>query len=747
THNIEDSNSLSSDYITGLSSDQNGRMWITTRNGLNIYQSSTDEFQRYHFDLTVRNEFRPFDFNDVLVDRLGTVWLASVENGLIQLIPHFQTFRLYNSANQPQLSSNQMTSVYLDRFSRLWVGTNYGLNLVDRNRTHVEHFFEQPFSNRSISNDYIIDIEGDGMGRVWLATRNGLNYYDEKQSRFRQFKANDPFFTKIEDIELFDEKQIWVAGELGVAIINTIDLTKNAIETLKNIHASQLLFDTKQRLWIGQESQLLVYHVKSDSTAVYHHSPERNSISNDHILSLHEDGFGRIWIGTRAGLNRYREDSNDFEFIEEVVQLADDQIYWIESEKNGNLWVSTNKGLTRIVYSADQVQIKNFDSDDGLQNFAFNSSGFRTQTGELFFGGNNGLNSFYPGQIQDRPYQVPNIIESIVTNNRTIYLDINKVSDQVITLDYEDQVITFNFTSLDYINPDKNQYQYILENVDNEWIQAGKTHSVSYSNLLSGTYRFRFKGSNSSFNWNQTGASVTIVIKPPYWNSWWFSSLIALALFLVLFTFLYNRFKRLQEIREIRGRIARDLHDDIGASLTEVTLMSELAQQLNDKGQLNTVLAKIEDVTRGLVSSLGDLVWSIDTKNESLDSLLLRMKDFASDLLSRRDIGIEYQILGIKSNQKIDHHLKQTVYLIFKEAINNVVKHSTAKNVSVELRDDGKQFNLIIEDDGDGFDLNSEQTGNGLNNMKIRAKRVGGSVEFSIRKGLRIHLKTSALTK
>ena len=745
-YNIQDSTSLSSDYITSLALDQLGNLWATSKNGVNIHSYKSDDFKRLSF-ATRRDNFNQADLSSIHIDQLGTIWIGSQENGLIQLIPRIESFKLYNSTQSPRLTSNIITAIYEDKLNNLWVGTDYGLNRLSKNRGVSQHYYAEPFNIKSLSNDYINDIIEDPNGRLWIATEDGLNWYDTKTEEFQKVYFDLFDNLKVYKINQFISDSLWIATNNGIGIYHILTNHLDIIDQLKEINARIIYYDSKNRLWIGEENGLYLFIRKNNSVQVFNHTKNRNSISNNHILSIHEDQDKQIWIGTRAGLNKYRDSTNDFKLIEEVIQLADDQIHWIESDKKNHLWISTNKGITRIDFSDEKnPQIKNFDSDDGLQNFAFRSAGFRSSGGELFFGGNNGLNSFFPEQIVDRTYEVPNVIESIVTNNRTIYLDITEQSNHQVFLDYDEQVITFNFTSLDFINSENNQYQYRLDGVDEQWIQSGKSHSVSYSNLIPNTYKFSFRGSNSSFNWNNSGASVTIIINPPYWDSWWFRSIIAISMFLVVFTFLYNRFKRLQEIREIRGRIARDLHDDIGASLTEVTLMSELAQQLKNKEQLNSVLFKIEDVTRGLVSSLGDLVWSIDTKNETLESLLLRMKDFASDLLLRKDIQINYEVIGIKQHQKINHHLKQTIYLIFKEAVNNVVKHSNAKNMFVQLKDTGKKFSLLIRDDGGGFDLSAEQSGNGLNNMQIRAKRIGGEVEFSIDNGLQILLKSSAIS-
>jgi signal transduction histidine kinase len=255
------------------------------------------------------------------------------------------------------------------------------------------------------------------------------------------------------------------------------------------------------------------------------------------------------------------------------------------------------------------------------------------------------------------------------------------------------------------------------------------------------------RGSNHDGVWNEHGAAVRLVITPPFWKTWWFRFLAAsVAAGLLLMIYRY-RIARLLEVERLRVRIASDLHDDIGATLTKISLHSELIEESAEPNEIRESLRKIGAMSRELVTTMSDIVWSIDARNDTVGDLVDRMRDFAVGVLSAKAATVTFDLAGLEVQKKLPVNLRQNIYLIFKEAINNIAKHAAASQVEVQLRNAEGKFRMTVRDDGQGWRGNEyeKQTGHGLRNMKMRAVRIGGHLDISRNGGCTVSLIAPAL--
>ncbi len=298
---------------------------------------------------------------------------------------------------------------------------------------------------------------------------------------------------------------------------------------------------------------------------------------------------------------------------------------------------------------------------------------------------------------------------------------------------------------MDYTQPLKNKFAYKLEGFDRDWIYSGNRHYASYTHLDPGRYIFKVKGTNNSGIWSAKEQSISLIITPPYWQTWWFRSLMILFIAGILYSFYRIRLNRILELERLRIKIASDLHDDIGSALTRISIDSDLLKSNLGNEESNVIFQRIGNVSREIISSMSDVVWSIDSRNDTIQDLINKMKDFAYSVLSAKNILVTFETESLNLQKKIKIDLRQNIYLIFKEAINNSSKYSNADEIKVSLKNINGNFLMTINDLGSGISSSEKLTGHGLRNMKMRAERIGGKIEFVKDGGFKIVLTTNEI--
>jgi signal transduction histidine kinase len=283
---------------------------------------------------------------------------------------------------------------------------------------------------------------------------------------------------------------------------------------------------------------------------------------------------------------------------------------------------------------------------------------------------------------------------------------------------------------------------YLMSGVDDHWIDAGVSNYVRYAHLNPGDYIFHVKGCNSASVWNENGTSIAISITPPYWRTWWFRILLGFVMAGLLYTLYRYRISQLLKIERLRVKVASDLHDDVGSALTKIAVHSEVIQTTNDPGKIETSSRQIGSLSREVIGSLSDIVWSIDARHDALGDLIDRMRKFATDLLESKNIELEITISDIDALRLLSVDTRQNIYLIFKEALNNVTKHSGATYVRVSIAGTNGELLLSVSDNGCGLQSSNTIRGHGLKNMRSRAEQLGGTLSIEGEGGTVITLKT-----
>lgn len=454
-----------------------------------------------------------------------------------------------------------------------------------------------------------------------------------------------------------------------------------------------------------------------------------HSISDNRVLSIVQNSIGDIWIGTFGGnLNKFDSRKGQFLRFDQNNGLNGNVIYGILEDDLGNFWLSTDNGIIKFNYSTEKTTY--FDVNDGLQSLEFSGGAYlKTKTGKMYFGGVIGLNYFYPDSIKE------NLIVPLITISSI------KIFDEEIhgyktnlDLDYDQNYLTFEFSSLDYTNPDKNQYLYKLENFNESWIHTNsKNRIATYTNLPPGEYTFKVLGSNNDGLWNTKATIITIVIHSPFWERWWFISLASLTLILIVFSIVYTRFQGILAVERLKAKLAADLHDNVGAGLTEISILSELvsAKLPSITSDIKANLNNISETARHLVDTMSDIVWVVNPKKDALPDLVVRLRDSYGDIYSYKGISFKTQNIDKLANIKLTMEYKQHLFLILKEALNNSLKHSNCSKIILDVSIKNNILTITLSDNGKGIDNFSFSHGNGIKNMKYRAELINGKLDWN----------------
>jgi len=705
--------SLKDNLIFSLCEDRTGRIWIGTgASGLNLYDPDKRKFVH---NFQVPSDPQSLSNNVVRAlteDGRGDLWVGTLGGGLDRYdkkeggVTHFR----YAQNDPKGISSSSIISLREDKFGLLWIGTdNKGLDRYDRHTGKFVHFRHNPVDSLSLSNNVIFSIYEDRGRYLWVGTANGLNLFDRKAHTFiRYYSETD----------------------------NPNSLSGNWVYSIYE--------DSKGFLWVGTwGSGVSRYDRRTSIFKRYQPEPNNpHSLSDLTVFAIVEDNNEDLWLGTANGLNQYVRAKDTFIHYTERDGLPNNVVYGILPDDAGNLWLSTNHGLCK--FNRETHRCQNYDIFDGLQSNEFNQGAYcKSKSGQMFFGGINGFNAFYPDSIKRNTNIPPVVLTSFRVFDKPVRLDQSVWMLDDIQLSYNDNFFSFEFAALDYTAPQKNRYAYMLEGFDRDWIYSGTRRYASYTNLDGGEYVFRVKGSNNDDVWNEQGVSVRITIIPPFWKTWWFILVAAFTIAAASFQAYRYRVSQLLKVERMRTRIATDLHDDIGASLSRIALFSEVAKEEASRTspRLYEMSQKIGDNARELLDAVGTLVWSIDPRHDRFQDVVTHMKNFAQEMFAAK--GIDY---SLEVEREVEHlglplEARKNLLLIFKEAVNNVVRHSQCTSVRVSLQVYDRMLEMLISDDGKGLSSSGGDRGHGLANMKMRAESIGGECTISSKNGEGTHVQ------
>ena len=583
--------------ITILKEDSKHRLWAGSVNdGLSVISKDRKTVNKYN---TEAGDSESLSFNtvtDILEDNSRHIWLGTYGGG-VNLITerNFETYKS-NVFSTNSLSNDNIASLGEDNNGNIWIGTDGGgLNKFNPSTKTFQRFQAKPGNTNSISANVITSILKDKQGYLWFGYwEGGLDKYNPSTNQFTHYKKTGqggPASLLHQSVMyLYEDKQenVWVQTLKGLTRLNretnTFEDFTHPIPDLTNYIVS-MVDDSNGNLWLGTWAGLSLLDRNTKKYTLFQHSDKNvHSLSNNKVYVVFEDSKKRLWIGTGNGLNLFDRKSRKFTRVYEDDGLPSDIIYGILEDKKGNLWLSTGNGLCR--YNPQTKAIKSFYSQDGIQGNEFKQNAFlKLKSGDLVFGGTSGFTIFNPEKIEENKIPPPVVFTDFQVSNSSI-TSYDKdsplqrsISDaEEIKLSYKQSVFTLEFSALNFISSQNNQYAYFLEGFDKKWNYAGTQRRVTYTNLDPGEYIFKVKAANNDGVWNPRYTSIKIIITPPFWKTWWFRSLSILLLIGGAYSFYRYRLSAIETQK-------KELEKQVEERTSQIREQSATLQDLNEELQ------------------------------------------------------------------------------------------------------------------------------------------------------------------
>jgi signal transduction histidine kinase/ligand-binding sensor domain-containing protein len=713
-HSAADPQSLADDYVNCVVFDRNGSLWVGTASGVSWAAQRRRGFSRISAQ-AADESVPPEEVRDIVEDDEGNLWLGTA-GGLRKWDRKKGTITTVKTARE------RITSLEIVRQHQLWIGMLGKKNLL-RMDTHL--------GTRGINPEAISlpEVQGqitamfrDSDTTMWLGcTRSKLYRHDLRTGRTMTYAYETP-------------QQLW----------------PNRVAYLGDDCPRMIYRDRQGVLWIATQFGILDLDEQSGLLKRYIHSKEGKLSFLENTWCIYEDTKGRFWVGNDQGLDLFDRSNGTFHpIIHSSRRLQGKSVVGILEDRTGALWLQTDGKLLR--YHHDTGELREYGPIDGfpitfLGTFITwgNRARCETRNGEFVFGVRNGIALFRPEEMSAIPER-PNVA---LTGVEIFGQPLPPVGREIMTFFLPKQPLCvepshnsfeFRFAGLDYAMPSQIKYAVWLEPPDHNWSYLGTQNTVRFMNLSPGSYRLRVKAANGDSAWSVHEATYRFEILPPWWMTWWFRTIAVLASVGVIVLLVQVRMRHRLAQERLRLQIASDLHDDIGSSLSSIALVSEnVRNALDENHPAHPELRSMTSAARQAADRLKDDVWVIKPGSDTLENLLLRMKDVTQSLIGHLQFSFHSDTNGI--TRQVPLEFRRNILFIYKEALHNIVKHSNAGSVAISIRLEDGSFALEVRDNGRGFDLQGTPKGNGLINLRRRTDALKGvlRIESARNEGTRI---------
>ncbi|MFP8489001.1 two-component regulator propeller domain-containing protein [Gracilimonas sp. Q87] len=712
---------LINDLIRTVSITEKGELWIGTEGGISHFDG--EDFKNFDAGSGISNEI----IYSSLIDSERNVWFGTFGGGVNFFIGDY--FANYDT--ELGLTNNLVTSFTEDQNGRIWIAT-YGGGITIYEDGNLTPYQE----NSSLPDNQVYTLFKDSNGDIWIGMREGLARVSN--GYLKVFQDKEFPFRKVRNVMEASDGSFWIST-YDDGIVHYRDGKFEQITTEEGIISNRVLDSVEGddgSIWIATYGGITRYlDGEFQSFAI------QEGLPNNAVMNLMHDDDGTIWAATFGGLAWF--DGLKFQSITVEDGLPDDVAYFIYKNSEGFYWIGSTEGVIRFDKDAY------FSSNDRNRNLSFKilnkelglitnelnlGAVYEDSSGVLWFGTVEGLSRFDPNRYSVS--QVPPKVHITAVNASGRDYE----PDREFKLSHRENYVEISYTGINFSAPNQILYEYQLSGIDPEW-QRTNSRSVKYPSLPPGEYTFKIHGRNINGAWSPEVEELKFVISAPFWMQWWFWILIGSIIVGIIYLFYnYYRVRKMIDIERMRVRIASDLHDDVGASLTEIALQSDFLLAGDIQGEIKKSLAQIGDNCRKIVSSLDDIVWSIDARNDTLGDLTDRMQDYVLNTLEKKNMDVWYDFENLNMDNKLPVSVKENVYLIFKEAVNNIAKYSNGDRVVIKMENQNGSFEFNILDNGT-TGRGTKKTGHGLRNMEMRAKRIGADISINTENGFSITVK------
>ena len=752
----DNSGYLRQSYIHSITQDYTGAIWIGTEgDGLNkmiVNKDGSVGFNQFKSGAGIGNVISHDIVFALYEDNSFNLWIGTIA-GVDKTDLKKKNFRIYKKSNDLgsiDLLDNVIAAVYKDKSGKLWIGNwGKGLNILNQNTDEVIHYSSDFSGKMHIPENHVHVIFEDSESLIWLGTRDGVCIYNENTGRF--ISVQDYFRT--EEFNLFNNNRVYCMiedsdGKIWIGTGNGINIldkkTKQATSlkagdegqlTISSNLVYSLLEDKDRNVWIATSNGLDRYIPGENKMYHYVNNPaSTNTLIDNFTISLSEDYLGNIWIGTSSGLNIFHKPDSAFTYYSSNDGLPSNIIYDIIEDDKNNMWLSTGSGLAKIDPGKDISN--NFQVIDELRGKEFNLNAvYKSADGELFFGGIDGMVSFYPDSIRDNNYIPPIRITSIEKESEVKRQKVNVYTDE-IRLSYKEYSFTIEFSALDYTNPSKNRYSYQMEGISDQWIDIGNRRSIHFTNLPPREYTFNVKGTNNDGVWNDTATSMKIKILPPWWRSIYaYVSYLILSFILIVLIIKRRERNLIHEKKKLEANVLE--------RTAEIALQKEKVEEINaTKDKFFSILAhdlknpfsnlySMSEMISGNYNNLDEeekikMLKSINKSAEFIYNLLENLLTWSKSQSGRIEynpttfnltsliqvninlhkVPAEAKGVILKSGLKDDIQAygdREMINTVLRNLINNAVKFTDKGSVGIFVKKRDEYIEVQVKDEGVGI--------------------------------------------
>ncbi len=770
----------------------------------NLHVASTQGYYRIEFEQPFRwggkyrvvqpfEELKDVSVRNVYIDQEKNVWMCTMPDGVYRTKGDSITLHL---TDKNGLASSSVLSMLQDHEGNYWFGTFNGLSKIEN------------FENYSISSDGERFNEADCMrmddfGRIWMCCRNSLGVYRDGSLSLLDKKGTPLGKGGVIDVVIDDKSTLWIVNDLGLF---SLPLTKQLPELKKakpeadfsgyDIRMIHSIRWDESGIWITTRNKIYLYQNKRLYPVRFNHADSSRMVPK----SMQRDSWGNYWIGDftyglyRAKLEKakdgsmmlnhvkvYRSQNADSSFVTIWIfqikadnksntlwmasyytgiykltldstgvksyklystrnGLSSNMVLGVSFDEEGRIWAASQQGMDVMkLVSGDSVQIDRLGQENGIEGQAYD---FLQEKGKLYVLTDEGIFITKDHLFSDKKAVLPKVtISGFTVNGRPNSSFLNKANN--IGLSHEENNVVIEFSAITFKNAESILYQYKLEGIDKNWSVLSARNFVEYPSLPPGNYTFKVRASRGDENFSDE-TTLSFRIYPVFYRTAWFYLLIGLGALGVFYWFYRYRIRQVIKMERLRTHIAADLHDDIGSTLSSISLMSEMARSKGQQAKLAEVLGKIGDNSREVLNSMDDIIWSVNPQDDSLSSLIVRLREYAIPVCESKGIDLCMDVEEVANSARLEMEERRNIFLIVKEAVNNAAKYSGCTMLSIRFTINYKHLEVSITDNGCGFDPQAPTSRNGVANMERRATLIGGQLTITSGKdaGTTILLKT-----
>ena len=753
--------------------------------GLNCLDLKTGKWQEFPYDA-----HRPVSIVGITNKNQHELWLATINHGLgiFNKTDHSFSFHQNMAGDEKSLPLSLLGIKYLNNNKDLWIISDDGIDILD---LHFKPFrnVSLPFGHNYISSFF--RDEQTGHLFVGATDSKGLLDWDEENKSWSIISpAGYPgkYGLSVQTIYKDSRSVLWLGTGSGLWFLNPAKRKLLPFHTaggnplpLKDPMIYTINEDDRFNLWIGTQNEGVI-RIDSTRTRIthYRHNPKDPSsfIDGGRIRAICSDKYKNIWIGTDNGVSIYEPANNRFRnnLMDSLLQFGVTKrwINGIVRDTLGRMWVIVDAaGLLRIeIPENGHFRFKLFNMSNGLNNpttgrmamdangciwminygllyinpydesfhlfdehnglsrpLSYDESLYTDPGGNIYIGGKGMFETKNIRELDFTPLTIKLLVESLEVNGKNVALEKVAGPDHPQILGAGQNNLLFRYTGICFQDVDQILFRYKMEGYDNYWVMAGTGREARYTNLPPGKYRFVFQVSNRGI-WLDQESSIWLIIRPFFWKTWWFVTLVALVTGIILFSIYRYKVRELLRLERLRTRIATDLHDDVGSTLSSISILSDILAQRVENPQSARMLGTIGTNAHKMLEKIDDIVWVVNPTNDKFHNLGLRIREFAIPLFESKNILSEIHFDKQMNTLQLPMEVRRNIYLIAKEAINNALKYAECKSVKIHFRKEHPGIIMEIIDDGKGFNADALTSRNGIKNMKIRASQINSAFEI-----------------